>query len=84
MIRPMSTINLSALVAAQVYSTATQPQRQPAPARAQAKTDETPRFQVEDKVQTRSRTEDARPPEGPQNSTPARPKRPGSLVDIKA
>ena len=86
----MSSINPSALVAAQVYSTASQPHRHAAPARERPKTDETPKFQVEDKVEARkaerpepSRTEAASQPEQ-RSSAPARPKRPGTLVDIKA
>ena len=86
----MSSINPSALLAAQVYGGAPA-QRHAHHARPQAKSEATPSFQLSDSA--RSQNDETHKPERAASSAaqsdetreaPARPRRPGTLVDIKA
>ena len=85
----MTSINPSALVAAQVYGAASQPQRQPAA--EQQKPAQTPRFHVEDQVTLRSAgtakaataTSSGPPAQERDQAPPSKPRRPGALVDLK-
>jgi hypothetical protein len=88
----MTIINPKALLAAQVYGAGPQAERQPAaPAHKNAapapRPAEAPRFQIEDQVTLRAaspaKSASAAQP-APDHTVPQRPRRPGSLVDIKA